>query len=473
MKLGLVGPSYQMKSLPFDAQRTINLYPVIDETGEGKEVSALYGTPGLELFSTAGIGPIRGEFCSTNGRAFVVSATGLYELDLAGTATLRGTLTSDVGSVTFDENTTQLAICDGAAIYIFTYSSNAFATPTLAASPAYTVTQLDGYFIYNTDAGQFYISGLQDGTSWNALDFATAESSPDGLVRVFATQGQLWLLGSRTIEIWLNTGDVDFPFARVQGARMEVGCAAAHSVVSADNTMFWLGASKEGQGIVYRATGYVPQRVSTFAIERYINTDEDLTDVRAYTYQQDGHLFIGFTGGNLETSLIYDAATQLWHERAYLESDGTYSTHIATTCMFAFNKHLVGDKTNGNVYEMSEDIYDDAGNEIRSERIFTHLGNEGKSFSVNTIQIDFEYGVGLTAGEDGSPNQGEDPVVWLQISVDGGRTWGSELLATIGKIGAYKWRAYWNKIGYTENQMTFKVVITDPVKRAICGAYAF
>jgi hypothetical protein len=467
MKLGLVGPSYQERSLPFDAQRTINFYPTIDETGEGKEVSALYGTPGLELFCTAGIGPIRGVFSSTNGRAFVVSATQLFEISIAGVPTLRGTLTSDLGSVSFDENTTQLAICDGTSIYILTYASNAFATPTLAASPAYTVTQLDGYFIYNTNAGQFYISGLQDGLSWNALDFATAESSPDGLIRVFSTQGQLWLLGSRTVEIWLNSADVDFPFARVQGARMEVGCAAAFSVVSADNTIFWLGTSKDGQGIVYRASGYTPQRISTFAIERYINTDEDLSNIRGYTYQQDGHLFYVLTGGNLETTICYDAATQQWHERANLEEDGTYSTHIATTCMFVFNKHLVGDKTNGNIYQMSEEFYSDAGNEIRAQRTFTHLNNEGKSFSVNTIQIDFEYGVGLISG------QGSDPVVWLEISVDGGRTWGSELLATIGKMGAYKWRAYWNKLGYTENQMTFRVTITDPVKRAICGAYAF
>ena len=427
MKLGLVGPSYQERSLPFDAQRTVNFYPVVDETQEGKEVSALYGTPGLENFTTAGIGPIRAVFSSTNGRAFCVSATQLFELSSVGVATSRGTLTSDVGSVSIDENTTQMAICDGTKIYIFTYASNAFTTPVLAASPAYTVTQLDGYFIYNTDAGQFYISALQDGSTWDALDFATAESSPDGLVRVFATLGQLWLLGSRTIEIWINNGDVDFPFSRIQGARMEVGCAAAFSVVSADNTMFWLGTSKDGQGIVYRASGYSPQRISTFAIERYINTDEDLEDIIGYTYQQDGHLFYVLTGGNLETTICYDAATQLWHERASLELDGTWSTHAASTCMFIFNKHLVGDKSNGNIYQMSEDFYDDSGTMIRAQRTFTHMNNEGKSFSVNTLQVDFEYGVGLTA----TGVQGEDPVVWLEISTDGGRTWGSELLATI------------------------------------------
>ncbi len=64
MKIPLVGPSYQQRSIPFDGQRTINLYPVLDQ--QGKEVSALYGTPGLTLFGTAGTGPIRGLFTANH-----------------------------------------------------------------------------------------------------------------------------------------------------------------------------------------------------------------------------------------------------------------------------------------------------------------------------------------------------------------------------------------------------------------------
>lgn len=467
MKLGLVGGSYQERSLPFDAQRTVNLYPVVDETGEGKEVSALYGTPGLISFAEVGIGPIRGVFQSTNGRAFIVSKTELYELFNDGTSTLRGTLTTDITNVSIDENVTQLGICDGTNIYIFTYATNAFVTPTLPFTPALTITQQGGYFIANTNNGQFYISALADGTSWNALDFATAESSPDGLLRVFSCNGQLWLQGDRTTESWVNSGDVDFPFTRIQAARMEVGTAAPHSVVAIDNSMVWLGRTKEGQGIVYRASGYNPQRISTFAIEYLINQIDDLSEVKAWAYQKDGHTFYALSYAPFGTTIVFDIATGLWHERAYLEEDGTYSAHRGGTCMYAFGKHLMGDIITNNIYELSTTAYDDNGRELRAQRTFTHMNNEGKSFSVNTVQIDFEYGVGLVTG------QGDDPVVWLEISVDGGRTWGSELLATIGRIGAYKWRAYWNKIGYTENQMTFRVTISDPVKRSICGAYGF
>lgn len=467
MKIGLVGPSYVERSLPFDCQRTINLYPVVNETKMGKEVTALYGTPGLTNFTTAGAGPIRAVFASTNGRAFCISASELYEISSTGVITARGTLNSSSGTCSMTENPTQLAMCDGTDAYTFIYSSNTFADITDADFPtsAGTITFVDGYFVVNKgSSGAFYISTLNDGTSWASLDFATAESSPDYLVRPFGALGQLWLFGALTTEAWYNNGDVTFPFARIPGAKMETGCAAAHSVVSMDNSIFWIGKDKDGQGIVYRANGFSPQRISTHAIEYAINKIADISTIRAYTYQQDGHAFYVLTAGSLTTSLVYDASTKLWHERATLDDDGAYTTHRATSSMFIFNKHLVGDKTNANIYEVSLSDYDDGGNEIKRQRTFTHINNEGKRFRANELQVDFEYGVGISSG------QGSDPIAILEISTDGGRTWSQEYQAKIGKVGNYKARAVWRRLG-TADQMTFRVTISEPVKVAICGAY--
>lgn len=463
MKAGLVGPSYEAFSLPFDAQRTINMFPVVNESGQGKEVAALYSVPGKQLFATVGGGPIRGLFASANGRVFAVSDTEVFEISSDGSATIRGSLITSDTDCTFDETPLELAICDGTNLYILEYSSNTFTRVTDADFPgAATVTQLDGYFIVNKPGtGEFYLSDLLDGTSWTALFFATAESSPDALVRPFSVFGQLFLLGEQTAEVWYNSGGLDFPFARLEGGKMEKGCAAAGSVAKIDNTVFWLGRDKDGHGIVYRATGFTPVRISTHAIEQRIRESGSLTDIKGFTYQADGHTFYALTGGNLETTLVYDAATQLWHERAYLEDDGTYSTDLISSCVFAFNKHLVGDRSSGSIYELSMDVYDDAGNELKRSRTFSHIFNEGNRFRINSLRIDFEYGVGL---EDNS-----DATAWLEISEDGGRTWSKMYGTSIGRIGT-RGRAIWRRLGFME-QATFRVSITDPVKVAICGAY--
>ncbi len=464
MKAGLVGGTALQWSKPFDAQRTINLYPVLDQ--EGKEVAALYGTPGLSAFATIPDSPIRGVFASAKGRAFAVAGVGLYEIDSGGTVTLRGTLTSNESICTIAENVTQLAICDGTDLWILTYATNAFAKVTDVDFPtAKTVTFQDQLFIVNKpNTAEIYISAVADGYSWAALDFQTAESSPDNAVRVYSAFGQVWVFGETTTEVWYNSGDTTYPFTRVEGAKIQIGCAAPYSVLDMDNQVFWIGNDKDGKGIVYAAQGYTAVRISTHAIELLIRAATDISAIRAYSYQEDGHLFYVLTGGGLATTLVFDAATGIWHERANLEPDGTLTTHRAVAHMYIFSKHLVADKTSGVIYEMSRDYYSDNGDEIFRQRTFTHLSKDGARFIARILQVDFEAGVGLTTG------QGSDPVAYLEVSNDGGQTWSSQYSANIGAIGQYKQRAVWRRLGQFD-LFTARITITDPVKVAICGAY--
>lgn len=464
MKVGLIGPSYEQRSLPFDAQRTINLYPIFDD--QGKEIAALYGTPGLSLFCTAGNGPIRKSFSSTNGRAFVVSGQYLYEIDGAGASTNRGTLNTSSGPVTIDENATQLFICDGDDGYALTYSSNAFAVVSDGDFPsAGTVTYVGGYFIVNqNNTGKFFISALNDGTSWAPLDFATAESSPDNLKRVIRAVGQLWLIGNKTTEIWSNTGEASFPFQRISGAETNIGIMAPYSALEFASSLFWVAETAEGRGVVVRATSYTPQRISTEAIEYAISRASAPENIYSWGYQKDGHDFYVLSGGGLDTSLVYDVTTGLWHERAYLELDGTLSTHLGSSCMFCFNKHLVGDRRNGNIYEISESYYSDNGNPIPRERTYTHLSSEGKQVRYNKLTVGFEAGVGLQSG------QGADPSAMLYMSKDGGKTWSDSYTSTIGAVGDYKRTVSFRRLGIAD-QMTFRIRVTDPIKVAIIGSY--
>lgn len=464
MKIGIIGPSYEQRSLPFDAQRTINLYPVFDD--QGKEVAALYGTPGLEYFTMAGNGPIRGEFSSTNGRAFVVSGNALYEVQNDGTTISRGTLNTSTGNITIDENNVQLFLCDGEDGYTFTYSTDTFAVIADGDFPsAGTITYLGGYAIVNeNDTGKFYISSLNDATAWDALDFATAESSPDNLRRVIRGVGQLWLLGTTTTEIWTNTGDSTFPFQRISGAEMNIGIMSAHSALEFAQSLFWIAESTEGRGVVVRATGYTPNRVSTEAIELAISRATNPENIYAWGYMQEGHEFYCLSGGGLETTLVYDITTGMWHERAFLNIQGNFESHLTAACMFAFGYHIVGDRRNGNLYKLKLDVYDDNGSAIARERVFTHLSSEGKQIRYNRLTLGFETGVGLQSG------QGSDPQVSLQLSKDGARTWSDSYTASLGAVGKYQTNVVFRRLGVAE-QMTFKIRVTDPVKVAIVGSY--
>lgn len=460
--IGLVGGSRQAYSLPFNAERTVNMHPVFDQ--ESKTKAALYGTPGLVDFADVGTGPEREGFRATNGRMFTISGSGFYEVEASGVHTLRGSIEQSQGIAYMEENGFQLCICDGSSLYIFTYADNEFEKVTDPDLPEVgTVTFIDGYFVASeVGSGRFFLSALYNGLSWNALDFATAESSPDELRRVINGIGQLWLLGEVSGEIWTNTGDSQFPFERISGAKLEVGIAAPKTALVLDNSLFWVGQDEGGTGIVYRTSGLTPRRISTDEVEAALQAAPNPLEMRSWWYQKNGHIFYVITGGGLETSWVYDLTTQIWCERAYTNSYGQFEPHLANWCVYAFGKHLVGDRRNGKIYELSESAYDDAGEPLIAERIYTHTAMNSERFSINRLTIDLEGGVGL---EDGS-----DAVIMMQLSKDGGKTWGNWHTTSIGKVGKYLSKARFRRLGYAE-QITFRVRISDPVKRVLLASY--
>lgn len=100
---------------------------------------------------------------------------------------------------------------------------------------------------------------------------------------------------------------------------------------------------------------------------------------------------------------------------------------------------------------------------IRRVRRVPYVSADGKVLFHQRLRVDLEMGVGTTSG------QGEDPVLLMRYSDDGGHTWSNERPAHIGKIGQYKARAEWHQLGKSR-QRIYEFVLTDPVKAVLIDA---
>jgi hypothetical protein len=416
-------------------------------------------------------GPIRGLWVS-NGIAYVVSGSEFYSLTTSYTATLLGTV-SGTGPVSMADNGTQIFIACNPLSYIYNISTAVFAQITDVDFPgAGSVGYLDGYFVFNEPNSQkFWVTSLLDGTSVDPLDFASAEGYPDDVVALIVDHREVYLFGNNSVEVWYDAGTPDFPLARVQGAFMEVGCEAAYSVAKLDNSVFWLGSDARGRGIVYRANGYTPARISTNAIEYAIQSYGNITDAIGYTYQQDGHPFYVLIFPSANATWVFDVSTMLWHERAAFQ-DGEFLRH-RSNCQMSFNDEIVvGDYEDGRVYAFDLDVYaddDQIQKWLRSWRALATGQNNLKRTAHHSLQLDAQTGVGLNSG------QGSDPQVMLRWSDDAGHTWSNEHWKSMGAIGGYGYRTIWRRLGMTEKirDRVYEVSGTDPVKIAIMGAELF
>ena len=442
--MNIVGPSYTLANRNASVQRAVNLYLQRIE-GADKAQFILQSVPGLILRATAS-GMYRGGI-ETNIRAFAVFGATLCEVSSAGLLTARGTLNTSSGVVSIAYGLTQVVIVDGSFGYVFTQATNTFVQITSAGfTSATTVQFVDNYFLFSKDRSgqQFQISAINDATNVNALDFASAEGSPDDLVSHLTVQAGTLLFGTLTTELWVNTGAAQFPFERSRGSGFKVGLVACNSLLRVDNGCIWLGRDESGSGIVYRLQGGQPVRISNASIEQAMQSSADITQARAWTYQDKGLTFYGLNAPGLTSTWVYEVSTGTWAERNDLDTSGQLIAGRITGMLFAFSKRFGGD-ANGKLYELDANTYTNAGDILVRERTSPHDAVPGRlRQTFSQFYIDATTGQALA---------GDDPQVELSWSNDSGSNYSDPVLRSLGKTGVVLARLLWTRLGMARDRV--------------------
>jgi hypothetical protein len=399
VKILLASKSDTARSKSVSGQRLVNLYAEPNPEG-AKYPFTLYGTHGskewADDFSSTGI---QGQQVMGDSM-YVVTGNGVNKIDSDIVVTGLGDLSGTVDRVDLANNGTQMVAvipADGTAWVITSTTVTQITDPDFPLVTS--VCFLDGYFIFSRkDTGQFIISTLYDGTSYDALDFATAEEVPDNLVRVTAFNGGLWLPGTDSYEFYANTGNADFPYEQIGGAgNTSRGLAARFAVAQEDNSLFFLGNDR----VVYRMVGYTPQRISTHAVETAISGYSVIDDAFMFTYTIDGHKFLTLTFPTANATWCYDIATDLWHERSSTNAGSVYSPTTGTgrwranAYAFFAGKHLIGDFSNGKIYELDANTFDEDGKYIERIAQGSVQWADGDRVTHDRVRLDLDAGQGI------------------------------------------------------------------------------
>lgn len=464
---GLVGPSYQSASYMASNERLVNFYIEKNETPNAPNPYCLLPTPGFTTLVTVDEGPIRGEIANVNGRAFFVAGFRLYEWD-GTTATARGTIASDTNPVTMcwnGPNGGELFITSGDVGYILTLATNVLTV--VLASGATMGAFLDGFFLsLDAATATLRISDLFDGLTWDPTQVQQRTAGADPWTWMTVIHREIWLGGNQTTEVWYNAGTFPFPFQPIPGAFIEQGSAAPFSATRDVAPLIWLTQNAQGSREVRMVQGYAAVRISTHAVEHALDgyASADIAEARSWGYQEQGHTFYVLRIPNA-MAWVYDVTEGAWGERPYWNSATSTEEPIrAATHMLAFGAHVVGDSSTGTLYRMGLDLFTDVdGAAIRRVRRPPRISLGQKRFSIVSVELVMDVGIGLITG------QGSDPQVMRRASRDGGKTWGPEKWTSAGPIGSYSTRVFWQPCGQARNYQD-EFVFSDPVPFRISGA---
>lgn len=477
-----------------DGERHINLAPVFNALKKDYE---LHGTEGLASFITTSSFPVRGLYVMSKFEEtlFIVAGGKFYRADINGVVTEKGSLNTSAGRVGMADNGFQLMIVDGSYGYIYTKATDTFAQiGDLDFPGAESVIFKDGLFVTvdpNSQIGR--TCALYDGTDWDGLDFASAEGDPDPLVAVGELGENVWFFGKTTTEIFYNAGLVGFPFQRRSGGVLDFGLAAKHSLAKNNQAWFFLArtTSPQGERVVVMVRDFTPQIISTQGMHEAMATFPDAASAEGLAYMVKGHAYYALTFPDSKRTFVYDAAESMWHERSSRVS-GDDTQWRARVYAFFGGFHLVGDYSNGNVYKLKSDAYDENGEAIIHKLITPELIDmeSADRIGITRLVVPMKTGVGVagvgvyeasladgSVSADGSIMAGGDflpstvnPVVMLRVSHDGAQTWGNERRRDLGALGERnKQFPRFERLG-SGYRWNIELVVTDAVEVKFTGA---
>jgi hypothetical protein len=495
MKIPLTSGAYRSRALDSNAQRCVNLYVEANpEETNPLMPTTHYPRPGLISLRKPPVqGRGRGLYRTSNGDLYGVVGPNVYFIDKNWNFNNIGSIGPQNNPVSFADN----GISNGNAIvlvdntplgYQINMSSRQMTQivdPTGLFTGATKVEYFDTFFCFNQIGTNNWYVSLSNQVAFNALEIASKGTYADPIQSLIASQRILWLVGQMTAEPWFDAGDPIFPFEETFGQFIPHGTVAPYSVCTTDVNAFWLSQDKDGHAIFLMTVGYAANRVSTHALENEWDTYPTVADAISYTYQQSGHTFVVINFPSADKTWSYDLATKQWHQRAWIDQNGTLHRERVAFHAFAYDTNVGMDWQTGEIYELDLNTFTDAGNPITFIRSFPHIGEELKEITHVAFVADMQTGTQSGTSESGqstnpwsdgfSPGFGpagstDGPKISLRYSNDGGATWSNYRQKGLVSAGNYRSMMRWRGLGMARDRV-YELQWSAPFLTGLNGAY--
>lgn len=493
----LIGASVEMKQKNLSSQRTINfILKQLNDAGV-KSPKFLAPTPGAMVqlpIGTALAEDCRGLYVASSGPSptrepvlYGVWGSTVYRFNQSLTAAYDiGNIAGGSGSVSMTDNGFFFIVVDGSDMWKYPLLATDADANILSAvqlpyaagidppeliKPTHVGFLAQRLIVNAATTNQWYFTDLPlpDGSPiFQDSNFYSAESSSDPCRALMVSNGSLWIYGYRSYEIWRSGGqNQDDPFSFVGGSQSSIGIQAINSLATVNNYIFWLGSSDVGAAGVYMGNSTSADRISTPAIEDQIGSIKDKTEAIGWCYSEKGYMYYLLSFPTANRTFVYECITQTWTERLRMDQQ---------TALWLVNPYQYGVYFNNEIYcgligghspilcRMNDEIYTDFdGIPVTRQRITQVYFEEFNRIQTQELVVDME--VGTTPFLIG---QGSDPHMQLEVSRDGGNTYGNVQKKSIGKQGNYRKIVRWNTCT-TGRAFTYRLTFAD---NCSCSIYS-
>ena len=476
---GLGKPYYNVDSTSLTSNCELVRDGYIDEFG------AFHKRPGFKLFSDLGTSEkVDGVYSSDNedlgiyvSNGNIFKGTDKYgaKTDITGDKLTVGT------RVSFDE------IRSGGSNYLFmannctpiftNFTSNTqklstTSTPPLTGSgtPPSNCTHIIKFFSYlignNQGSESWAFSYPGDPFRWDAAD-SYDHTDQQNVLGIYKGSNFFTVCGRSLLDVWVNSQTPKDPFLSPMKAQYnQVGLSSPYAVsVIEGNKLIFL--DKTRRIVLIEGNSFIDMGLP---INKELQNLTTVADANAFTMAIDGRSFYIISFPQDKRTFAYDFISKAWYEWSYWdESSASYGIFRANcyTYSHAWNKHLIGDISNGKIYEMDSDHYTDDGSVINAEIITGHVnyGSDAILKRPKSVVARIKRGV----GKEGALY--EVPKMFIRHRDNGESQWSNLKEISLGAVGDTEFRVvlYQSTGQYYTRQYNIKM--PDPTRFVLSGIW--
>lgn len=360
---------------------------------------------------------------------------------------------------------THIAVVDGTIVLndkgsSYTYYSIKFPLNT-AMRKVFDI--VNGQVQYDTDEITVLQKEVDSGLycfldDYGVQKYFNGSTSSDKCIALTSVGPLLTMYGPSSIEFWQKGNAESYQSWQRTSYTInkEQGLEAPYSLATVNHSQFCIGTGKANAKCVLMINDTNVQKISPLWLDRILS-DNDVKWVKGWSYSKNNHSFYLFSIKN--ECYVYDVTTGQWHIRSSRNFyTGKIKNYMPLYAVWWNNKIITGSSESGHLYELDEKYYyedfDDTNKlpllRMRQTPVVTA---DYKPFILQELTAECNTG----AKED----YGTSAKALLQISRDGGYTYGNVIEGNCGRRGQYFVRLRWLNLGMNR-QAVIRISYSEP-----------
>lgn len=464
-------------------------------------VQYLASVPGLKFWKKIGSGRCRGSYVSSIGKGgvyedcFVVFGQSVYRIDYSENVERIGYVANGTGRVSFAETgglRPCLLIADGINLWYYNLLEGGqlvqcvlptrFGTVGTMITPSHVAVVGGSVVVNDTGSGYLYYSvpnPLQYATrtvfkiidgevqytdssklvvdtmtvdsntymfldDYGASQFFNATTSSDAVQAIAAIGASLYLMGTKTIEIWQRgSGEYETWVRTSYTTNASNGIQCPYSIAICGSKLFYLGSGESFAKGIMVVEGANYTKISDDWLEEKL-LQESSDTVYAFAYAVGSHNFYVLHLPTLGETWCYDTDTKQWHQRTSRDKVTGIEIQWRCAAMAWYRGKFLAFCHDGCAYEHTdtyyyEDYADEKSIPMTRHRQGAVIVNENAPFVFNELSIECNVGT--------FKDYNLAPKMLLEVSKDGGMSWGNVRSCSMGLAGQYSQRVRFHNLG--------------------------